>query len=220
MYLKLNPGKITYPFLNFRRKQLSKTPVIRRSTSLSSTSSAISTNHVRATKMLHKESEYSRNDRHSSPLLNKPTENKTKIAYLKELVGHESNDLNLDALDKSIINEIISSCDGNNSPRQNINIHQENPETKVSYKNNKKGSNARALSVDEEWKWKEPTDDENDSDRDDAGGLTLKVHSSILDESVNISNLNVSFNAALQPRSQSAVERQKARKHEQKVCLL
>ena len=63
------------------------------------------------------------------------------------------------------------------------------------------------------------TDDENDSYLDDAGGLTLKVHSSILDESVNISNLNVSFNAALQSRSHSATMRKKAQRNEQKVSL-
>ena len=144
---------------------------------------------------------------------------------MKQLIGQEDDGLNLDELDKSVINEIMSSFGDNNTQLEQINTNHEAPSIRIAHinsypKDKKKSGHSQGPIVDEDWKWREPTDEENDSDRDDGGGLTLKVHSSILDESVNISNLNVSFNAALHARSRSAEKRKKAERHEQKVVLM
>ena len=147
-----------------------------------------------------------------------------KLARLKSLLGEAGSDLDLEDLDDSIINELMGSVGGSktNFKEVNANIDYSSihvPKKKAGTRSYKKEIKDHESMIDEEWKWREPTDDENETDRDDGGGLTLKVHSSILDESVNISNLNVSFNAALQSRSQSAVARKKAERHKQKVNI-
>ena len=151
-----------------------------------------------------------------------------EIAQLKSLLGPDGEDLSFEDMSDSVINEVLSSVQGNKSKSyhqaNNKVIADTNEQTRIEQSHSaKRDQNAhrpikrQESMTEDDWKWREPTDDENDSYRDDAGGLTLKVHSSILDESINISNLNVSFNAALQSRSHSATMRKKAQRNEQKV---
>ena len=195
-----------------------------RSTSLSSTSSALSTTNAKAGHRNNNSKRYSK-ENHNSRSVSKTED---EIAYFKSLLGPDGEDLSLEDISDSVINELLSSAHENNNHQNDKvnnnkspgNSKQTKSEPLRSAKRDKKDrrSNNRKDSITEDdWKWREPTDDENDSYRDDAGGLTLKVHSSILDESVNISNLNVSFNAALQSRSHSATMRKKAQRNEQKV---
>ena len=151
-----------------------------------------------------------------------------EIAQLKSLLGPDGEDLSFEDMSDSVINEVLSSVQGNKSKgynqANNKVIADSNKQTRIEQSHSaKRDQNAhrpikrQESMTEDDWKWREPTDDENDSYRDGGGGLALKVHSSILDESVNISNLNVSFNAALQSRSHSATMRKKAQRNEQKV---
>ena len=140
---------------------------------------------------------------------------------MKGLLGEAGNDINLEDLDDSIINELMASIGGSSTNFKEVNANVEYSRIHVTNKKaaTRSAKKDRESMIDEDWKWREPTDDGNETDRDDGGGLTLKVHSSILDESVNIANFDVSFNAALQSRSQSAVARKKAERHKQKVNI-
>ena len=205
---------------NFRRNKTPDSTTLHRSTSLSSTSSALSTtNHKRGQNFNNSK------ERHSLKLGSK---NQNEMAHLKSLLGPDGDDLSLEDMSDSVINELLSSARESriqaNHQITNTDASNTNAPIKKSssrgaklQKNGHESKKRTDSMAEDDWKWREPTDDENDSYRDDAGGLTLKVHSSILDESVNISNLNVSFNAALQSRSHSATMRKKAQRNEQKV---
>ena len=155
---------------------------------------------------------------------NRNSDNEKTIDYLKNILGQEADGIKMEELDSSVINELLSSVGGDDSPigQVHASIEYSNSERKQNsgFNKPKRTLSRQDSQIDENWKWQEPTDDDdNDSFKNEDGGLTLKVHSAILDESVNISNLNVSFNAAMQSRSNSASARRKAERHEKKVLL-
>ena len=156
---------------------------------------------------------------------------KKDLADLKILIHEDGGDITLDDLDDSTINDLLNAMEEERQPKDDENMTQKSDvkgETKrlhgkrnsasiISSHTLGRKSNVSKHSYDgEEWKWKEPTDDEDDYDDDDQG-LTLKVHSAILDESINISNLDVSFNAACRNESGSLLDRKRAEKNKQKV---
>ena len=209
----------------FRGKQLADASGIQRSTSLSSTSSAMSTNNIRHLNTIHRKDKYSsRGISNVTASENRNIDNEKTIDYLKNILGQETDGINIEEIDSSVINELLSSVGENDSPigQVHANIEYSNSKSKKNSGPNrpKPTLSKQDSQIDENWKWQEPTDDDdNDSFKNEDGGLTLKVHSAILDESVNISNLNVSFNAAMQSRSNSASARRKAERHEKKVLL-
>lgn len=195
-------------------------PVIRRSTSLSSTSSALSTTNNRGAKGLQHHREGPKTIHNQSLHATESVENQKRFEHLQDLLRSEGGDLSLDDLDNSTLNEILNGLEEINKPWIHEGTNGKNAPLTTLPKDErwdgvKRGN--KQPSLDEDWKWKEPTDDENESDGDNGGGMRLKVHSSILDESVNIANLDVSFNAAVTARSRSAEKRKIAERHQKKA---
>ena len=142
----------------FRGQQLADASGIQRSTSLSSTSSAMSTNNNKHLNNLHRE------DKYSSHRINKirasentNTDNEKKIDYLKNILGQEADGINMEELDSSVINELLSSVGENDSPIRQVhaNIDYSNSKPKQNSGSNKsKPTLGRQDSqIDENWKW-------------------------------------------------------------------
>ena len=91
--------------ITFRGSKIPDSTTLNRSISLSSTSSALSTTNHKRGKNFNESKQHSK-ERHS---LRAESINKTEMAHLKSLLGPDGDDLSIEDMSDTVINELLSS---------------------------------------------------------------------------------------------------------------